>query len=110
MNRKSDFDRAHPTGPGDTINMSSVYTKAASRYDFNDDMATTDAMDGGKGLVDACQSRGRAAPSDSLFVTGGGQESTMAYGLRADYAMTGMRARYCGTAKAISVVPSRASR
>lgn len=74
-----------PTGPGDTINMSGVYTKGASRYSFNSYMSTTFAMYGSTGLAGAYQSVGLAGLSDSVFVTGAGQELTTTYGFNGGY-------------------------
>ncbi|WP_080752074.1 porin [Bradyrhizobium japonicum] len=73
------------TGPGDTINISGVYTKGASRYDFNENMATTYAMYGGSAIAGAYQSLGLAGLSDSVFVAGTKQELTTTYGFRAGY-------------------------
>lgn len=74
-----------PTGVGDTINLSAAYTNGASRYNFNDLMPTTYAMYGGAGSTSAYQSIGLAGLSDSVFVTGAGQELTTTYGLRGGY-------------------------
>ncbi|WP_375784919.1 porin [Bradyrhizobium sp. Pha-3] len=74
-----------PTGPGDTINMSGVYTHGASRYSFNSAMSSTFAMYGGTKLANAYQSVGLAGLSDSVFVTGSGQELTTTYGVNAGY-------------------------
>ncbi|WFU31370.1 porin [Bradyrhizobium brasilense] len=74
-----------PTGQGDTINMSSVYANGASRYNFNDYMSTTFAMYGGTGSARAYQSIGLAGLSDSVFVTGTGQQLTTTYGFQGAY-------------------------
>ncbi|WP_375779153.1 porin [Bradyrhizobium sp. ma5] len=74
-----------PTGPGDTISMSGVYTKGASRYDFNENMSTTYAMYGGTAIGGAYQSLGLAGLSDSVFVANSEQELTTTYGFRAGY-------------------------
>ncbi|WP_439360308.1 porin [Bradyrhizobium sp. DASA03007] len=74
-----------PTGAGDTINVSGVYTNGASRYNFQDLMASTYAIYGGTGLAGAYQSVGLAGLSDSVFVTGAGQELTTTYGFRGAY-------------------------
>ncbi|ANW03034.1 porin [Bradyrhizobium icense] len=75
-----------PTGPGDTINMSGVYTNGASRYNFHDYTAAPSfAMYGGTGLVGAYQSVGLAGVSDSVFVAGSGQELTTTYGFQGGY-------------------------
>lgn len=74
-----------PTGPGDAINLTGVYTNGASRYNFQDYMSTTYAMYGGTGLAGAYQSVGLAGLSDSVFVTGSGQQLTTTYGFNAGY-------------------------
>lgn len=70
-----------PTGPGDSINLTAVYANGASRYVFNDYMSTNWARYGGTNLAGAYQSVGIAGLSDSVFVTGAGQELTTTYGL-----------------------------
>ncbi|MGY4167735.1 porin [Bradyrhizobium sp. USDA 4529] len=74
-----------PTGQGDTINMAGVYTKGASRYNFNSYMSSTFAMYGGTSLAGVYQSVGLAGLSDSVFVTGSGQELTATYGFNGGY-------------------------
>ncbi|MGY4601565.1 hypothetical protein ACVWXL_009311 [Bradyrhizobium sp. GM22.5] len=74
-----------PTGAGDTINMSGVYTNGASRYNFQEYMSSTVAMYGGTGLPGAYQSVGLAGLSDSVFVTGSGQQLTTTYGFQGAY-------------------------
>ncbi|MCP1830224.1 hypothetical protein J2R76_006924 [Bradyrhizobium sp. USDA 4532] len=74
-----------PTGAGDTINMSGVYTNGASRYNFQDLMTTTYAMYGGTRLAGAYQSVGLAGLSDSVFVVGSGQQLTTTYGVQGGY-------------------------
>ncbi|WP_426411829.1 porin [Bradyrhizobium ganzhouense] len=75
-----------PTGSGDTINMSAVYTDGASRYNFHDQMNTTTfAMYGGARLAGAYQSVGLGGVSDSVFVTGSGQELTRTFGFQGGY-------------------------
>jgi Porin subfamily len=61
---------------GDTINLSAAYTNGATRYNFNDLMATTYAMYGGTGPASGYQSVGLAGLSDSVFVADAGQELT----------------------------------
>ncbi|MGY4408364.1 hypothetical protein ACVWW4_000100 [Bradyrhizobium sp. LB7.1] len=70
-----------PTGAGDSINLTGVYANGASRYVFNDYMASTFARYGGTNLAGAYQSIGLAGLSDSVFVAGAGHELTTAYGL-----------------------------
>ncbi|MGL3210661.1 porin [Bradyrhizobium sp. BR 1433] len=74
-----------PTGPGDTINLTGVYTSGASRYNFQDYMSTSYAMYGGTGLAGAYQSIGLGGLSDAVFVAGSGQELTTTYGFRGGY-------------------------
>lgn len=74
-----------PTGAGDTINIQGVYTNGASRYNFQQYMSTSFAMYGGTGLPGAYQSLGIAGASDSVFVTGSGQELTTTFGLNGAY-------------------------
>lgn len=74
-----------PTGAGDSINISGVYTNGASRYNFQDYLSTTYAMYGGTSLTGAYQSLGLGGVSDSVFVTGAGQELTTTYGFRGGY-------------------------
>lgn len=74
-----------PTGPGDTINIQGVYTKGASRYNFQDYMSTSYAMYGGAGVAGAYQSLGIGGVSDSVFVTGAGQELTTTFGFNGAY-------------------------
>lgn len=74
-----------PTGPGDTINLTGVYTNGASRYNMQNNLPTSYAMYGGTGLAAAYQSVGLAGLSDSVFVTGAGQELTTTYGFNGGY-------------------------
>lgn len=75
-----------PTGPGDSINMTAVYTNGASRYNFHDYMSgTAFAMYGGTGAPGAYQSAALAGVSDSAFVTGSSQELTTTYGFQGGY-------------------------
>ncbi|MFK4719248.1 hypothetical protein ABIE89_000348 [Bradyrhizobium niftali] len=69
-----------PTGPGDSINVTAVYANGASRYVFNDYMSTNFARYGGTNLAGVYQSVGIAGLSDSVFVSGAGQELTTTYG------------------------------
>ncbi|MBK3662801.1 porin [Bradyrhizobium diazoefficiens] len=74
-----------PTGAGDTINLTGVYTNGASRYNFQDYMGTSFAMYGGTSVPGAYQSLGVAGVSDSVFVAGAGQELTTTYGFNGGY-------------------------
>lgn len=74
-----------PTGAGDTINLTGVYTNGASRYNFHDFMTINYAMYGGTSVPGAYQSLGIGGVSDSVFVTGAGQELTTTYGFNGGY-------------------------
>lgn len=75
-----------PTGANDSINLQAVYTNGASRYNFEDYMnGTTFAIYGNTGLATAYQSVGLAGVSDSVFVTGAGQQLTTTYGFNGGY-------------------------
>lgn len=74
-----------PTGPGDTINIQAVYTHGASSYDFQSYLPTTFARYGSAGLPGAYQSLAIGGVSDSVFVTGSGQELTTTYGFNGAY-------------------------
>lgn len=75
-----------PTGAGDTINMSAVYTNGASRYNFHDYTAAPSfAMYGSTGLAGAYESVALAGVSDSVFVTGSSQQLTTTYGFNGGY-------------------------
>ncbi|MGY4430781.1 hypothetical protein ACVWWO_003258 [Bradyrhizobium sp. F1.13.1] len=74
-----------PTGAGDTINLNAVYTNGASRYNFHDYMGSTFAMYGGASAAGAYESLGLAGVSDSVFVTGAGQQLTTTYGFNGGY-------------------------
>ncbi|TYL72205.1 porin [Bradyrhizobium cytisi] len=74
-----------PTGPGDSINMTGVYAKGATRYVFHDSTLTSFARYGGTSMAGAYQSLGIAGASDSVFVAGAGQELTTAYGFNGAY-------------------------
>lgn len=74
-----------PTGAGDTINLTGVYTNGASRYNFHDYMGNAFAIYGGASAAGAYQSLGLAGVSDSVFVTGAGQELTTTYGFNGGY-------------------------
>lgn len=74
-----------PTGKGDSINIQGVYTNGASRYNFQDYMSTAYAIYGGTGLPGAYQSLGIGGVSDSVFITGAGQQLTTTYGFNGAY-------------------------
>ena len=77
-----------PTGPGDVINISAVYTDGASRYNFQDLVPTTFAMFGGSAV--GYQSLGFAQVSDAVFTgtstaNGTGQSLVKTWGFRGGY-------------------------
>ena len=72
-----------PTGAGDVINVSGVYTDGASRYNFQELAATSYSMFGSSNA--AYQSIGFAGVSDAVFGPGGGLELTKTYGFRGAY-------------------------
>lgn len=74
-----------PTGAGDSINLTGVYTNGASRYNFHDFMSNSVALYGGTNVAGAYQSLGIAGASDSVFVAGSGQELTTTYGFNGGY-------------------------
>lgn len=74
-----------PTGPGDSINISGVYTHGATRYNFEDYLSTTFARYAGTNLPGAYQSVGIAGVSDSVFVAGSGQELTTTFGFNGGF-------------------------
>ncbi|WP_448043872.1 porin [Bradyrhizobium liaoningense] len=72
-----------PTGAGDVINISGVYTEGASRYNFQSLAATSYSMFGSSNA--AYQSIGFAGVSDAVFGPGGNLELTKTYGFRGAY-------------------------
>lgn len=74
-----------PTGAGDTINLTGVYTNGASSYNFHDYLGYSFAMYGGASVAGSYQSLGLAGVSDSVFVAGAGQELTTTYGFNGGY-------------------------
>ncbi|MGV7219514.1 porin [Bradyrhizobium sp. UFLA05-112] len=74
-----------PTGAGDSINLTGVYTNGATRYNFQSNLSTAYAMYGSTSLAGAYQSVGLAGLSDSVFVAGAGQQLTTTYGFNAGY-------------------------
>ncbi|OPY97168.1 polymerase [Bradyrhizobium sacchari] len=72
-----------PTGAGDVINISGVYTDGASRYNFQELAATSYSMFGSSNA--AYQSIGFAGVSDAVFAPNGGLELTKTYGFRGAY-------------------------
>jgi Porin subfamily len=74
-----------PTGEGDTINMSAVYTDGASRYNFQDLGPTTFVMFGGTSAPGAYQSFVFAQANDTVFANGTSQQLTQTWGMRGGY-------------------------
>jgi Porin subfamily len=72
-----------PTGAGDVINISGVYTDGATRYNFQNFAGSTFAMFGSSGI--AYQSIGFASAPDTVYVTGSQQETVKTWGFRGAY-------------------------
>jgi hypothetical protein len=75
-----------PTGAGDTINISGVYTDGATRYNFQNIAGSSFAMFGSSGV--AYQSLGFASAPDTVFVGGATpsqQETVKTWGFRGGY-------------------------
>ncbi len=72
-----------PTGAGDVINISGVYTDGASRYNFQELAATSYSMFGSSNV--AYQSIGFAGVSDAVYGRDGQLELTKTYGFRGAY-------------------------
>ncbi|MFT4118582.1 porin [Bradyrhizobium sp.] len=72
-----------PTGAGDTINVSGVYTDGATRYNFQNLAGSSYSMFGSSGT--AYQSVGFAFAPDTVFTTGSSQETVKTWGFRGAY-------------------------
>ena len=72
-----------PTGAGDVINISGVYTDGATRYNFQNLAGSTYSMFGSSGI--AYQSIGFATAPDTVYVTGSSQETVKTWGFRGAY-------------------------
>jgi hypothetical protein len=72
-----------PTGAGDVINISGVYTDGATRYNFQNLAGSSYQMFGGSGI--AYQSVGFANAPDTVFITGSQQETVKTWGFRGAY-------------------------
>jgi hypothetical protein len=72
-----------PTGAGDVINIQGVYTDGATRYNFQNLAGSSYSMFGSSGT--AYQSVGFAFAPDTVFVTGGQQETVKTWGFRGAY-------------------------
>jgi len=76
-----------PTGPGDTINVSGVYTNGATRYNIQDLAASAGAntIYGGSNVPGVYQSIGLGLAPDTVFATGGSQQLISTWGFRGAY-------------------------
>jgi len=74
-----------PTGAGDTINIQGVYTDGATRYNFQNLAGSSYALYGSSGIAGAYGSLGFASAPDTVFVTGGSQETVKTWGFRGAY-------------------------
>ncbi|MBR1331026.1 porin [Bradyrhizobium ottawaense] len=72
-----------PTGAGDVINISGVYTDGATRYNFQNLAGSTYAMFGSSGV--AYQSVGVGFAPDTVYITGSSQETVKTWGFRGAY-------------------------
>ncbi|PIT03039.1 polymerase [Bradyrhizobium nitroreducens] len=72
-----------PTGPGDVINISGVYTDGATRYNFQNLAGSSYSMFGSSSS--AYGSIGFASAPDTVFVTGSQQETVKTWGFRGAY-------------------------
>ncbi|MGT2435631.1 porin [Bradyrhizobium betae] len=72
-----------PTGAGDVINISGVYTDGATRYNFQNLAGSSYQMYGSSGV--AYQSVGFANAPDTVYITGGSQETVKTWGFRGAY-------------------------
>jgi Porin subfamily len=72
-----------PTGPGDTINMTAIYTDGASGYNFQFLSPRSAAVYGGSGT--AFQSLGLLSVNDVTFTNGSGLESVKTWGFNGGY-------------------------
>ncbi|WP_426615643.1 porin [Bradyrhizobium sp. McL0616] len=72
-----------PTGAGDTINISGVYTDGATRYNFQNLAGSSYVIFGGSST--AYQSLTYASAPDTVFVTGSSQETVKTWGFRGAY-------------------------
>ena len=76
-----------PTGPGDTINISGVYTDGATRYNIQDLASGAGAVAnyGGTGLIGAYQSVALTSAGDTIFAAGTQQQLIQTWGMRGAY-------------------------
>jgi hypothetical protein len=76
-----------PTGAGDTINVSGVYTDGATRYNIQNLASQYGAVSiyGSTGLAGAYQSVAMAAAPDTVFATGTQQQAVQTWGMRGGF-------------------------
>ena len=74
-----------PTGAGDVINISGVYTDGATRYNFQNLSGSTYSMWGTSNVAGAYGSLGFASAPDTVYVTGSSQETVKTWGFRGAY-------------------------
>ena len=76
-----------PTGPGDTINLQTVYTSGATRYNINDlaSQFGSSAIYGGTSLPGAYESIGLGFAPDTVFMNGGSQQLIQTWGMNAGF-------------------------
>jgi hypothetical protein len=72
-----------PTGAGDVINVSAVYTDGATRYNFQNLAGSSYSMFGSSGI--AYQSVGFAFAGDTAYAPGTQQETVKTWGFRGAY-------------------------
>jgi Porin subfamily len=72
-----------PTGPGDTVNMTAVYTDGASSYNYSFLFPKTGSLYGGSGI--AYQGLSFFGISDTTITNGFGQESVKTWGFQGGY-------------------------
>jgi hypothetical protein len=72
-----------PTGAGDVINISGVYTDGATRYNFQNLAGSSYSMWGGSNV--AYGSLGFASAPDTVYITGSQQETVKTWGFRGAY-------------------------
>jgi len=74
-----------PTGPGDTINVSAVYTDGATRYNFQNLAGSSFSMWSGTAPNGAYGSVAFANAPDTVYINGSNQESVKTWGFRGAY-------------------------
>lgn len=74
-----------PTGPGDSINLQAAYTDGATKYNMQTLFPQAFAVYGSTNLPGAYQSVGIFGLADSVYTTGGAQETVKTWGFRGGY-------------------------